>query len=250
MGYRHLPYEEYFLNTGKDYNRTGRATCEVEYVPVRYTTGWLERLLGLSHEANYAVIYDGERDVIQLHFQWTVGFRDWFANVFEFSSKYYDAIRYKNGLLQLRVHHGWGDMYKAIKHHVRGDWKELIEKHPEAETEIIGWSLGSAIAILCAQDLNYNFRLKPRLYTYGSVKPFKYVRKNKKQTLEYLSGVCSSCMNFADTNDIITYMPPFYGFTAMRTVHIGIEKRTLKRLLDPYKYHTHYDRPELYDGVE
>lgn len=248
--YRHLPYEEYFLNTGRDYNRTGKATCEVDYVPVRYTTGKLEKLFGLSHEANYAIIYDKERDVIQLHFQWTVGFRDWFANIFEFSSKYYDAIRYKNGLLQLRVHHGWGNMYKAIKHQVRDCWKFLISKHPHAETEIIGWSLGSAIAILCAQDLNYNFKVNPRLYTYGTVKPFKYVRRNREQTLEYLSGVCSTCMNFADINDIIAYMPPFYGFTAIRTVYLALEKRTFKRLLKPLKYHTHYDRPELYEGLE
>ena len=250
MSYRHLPYEEYFLNTGRDYNQTGRSTCEVEYVPVRYNTDGLAKLFGIEHESNYAVIYDGERDVIQLHFQWTVGFRDWFANIFEFSSKYYDAIPYKKGMLQLRVHHGWGDMYRAIKHQVRDGWKELKARHPYAETEIIGWSLGSAIAILCAQDLNYNFKLRPRLYTYGSVKPFKYVRRNRKQMLEYLSGLCKTCMNFADINDIVTYMPPFRGFTAIRTVPLALEKRTLRRLLDPYKYHTHYDRPELYEGLE
>lgn len=249
MSYRRLPFEEYFLNTSLDYNHTGRSTMTVDYVPVLYTTGWIERLFRLSHEANYAIFYDGERDVIQLHFQWTVGLRDWFANVFEFSSKYYDAIRFKNGLLQLRVHHGWGNMYKAIKHPVRDGWKQLKEEHPEAETEIIGWSLGSAIATLCAQDLNYNFKIRPRLYTFGSVKPFKYVRRNKRQTLRYLSGVCSECMNFADVNDIVTYMPPFRGFTAIRTVRVGLERRTLSRLMKPLKYHTHYDLPELYGDL-
>lgn len=250
MSYRHLPYEKYFLDTSRDYNSTGRATCGVEYVSVPYRTGGLSKLFGIEHEANYAVLYDGERDVIQLHFQWTVGFHDWFANVFEFSDKYYDAIRFGRGTLQLRVHHGWGDMYKAIKHRVRGEWKALIARHPRAETEIIGWSLGSAIAILCAQDLNYNFKLRPRLFTYGSVKPFKYTRKNKEQTLAYLSGICKTCMNFADINDIIAYMPPFYGFTAIRTVFLAGEKRTLKRLFKPLKYHTHYDRAELYNGLD
>ena len=61
MSYRHLPYEKYFLDTSRDYNSTGRATCGVEYVSVPYRTGGLSKLFGIEHEANYAVLYDGER---------------------------------------------------------------------------------------------------------------------------------------------------------------------------------------------
>ena len=249
MGYKRLPYEQYFINTGRDYSHTGLVTYDVQYVSVRYTTSRLEKLLGLHHEANYEIHYEPERDVIQLNFQWTVGFKDWFANIFEFSSKYYDAIVLEGKPLQLRVHHGWGDMYKAIKWEVRYNWQAYHDEHPTAHTEVVGWSLGSAIAILCAQDLNYNYGVKTHLYTYGSVKPFKYTRKNKEETLDYLSGLCKSCFNFSDVNDLITYMPPFRGFTEIRRVDLGLEKRSVLRLLRPLVYHTHYYRKELYYKV-
>ena len=218
---------------------------------MRYTTGKLEKALGFSHEVNYAIHYEPERDVIQINFQRTVGAADWFANVFEFSSRYYDAIDFEEGKLQLRVHHGWGNMYKAIKWEIRNGWKALHEEHPDAETEILGWSLGSGIACLCAQDLNFNFGLKSYLYTFGSVRPFKAARRERQRMREYLDTLCRRALNFADVNDIISYMPPFRGFMMIGRYDLGKnEKRTLSRLLHPLKYHTHYDRPELYAGIE
>lgn len=251
MSYRRLPFEEYFINTGEDFNHTGRMTRRVEYTACSYCSGRLSKLFGVRHEVNYEIYYDGERDAIQINFQRTVGFSDWFANVFESSAKYYDAIDFEGGKLQLRVHHGWGDMYRAVKWQIRNGWKELHDLHPEAETEIIGWSLGSGIASLCAQDLNYNFGLKPYLYTYGSVRPFKSTRGNKAAMRRYLDGLCTRAFNFADVNDLISYMPPFRGFMMIKRVDLGSSvRRTLPRLLKPLRYHTHYDRPELYRGVE
>lgn len=247
MKYRRLPYHEYFVNTSEDYNHTGRQTYKIEYKAVPYKCAGWERVFCPSHEVNYEMHYEPERDVIQLNFQCTHGGSDWFANVFEFSSKYYEAITFEDAPLQLRVHHGWGEMYRAVKHEVRDGWLSLIKLHPKAHTEIIGWSLGSGLAILCCQDLNYNFGLKSYLYTFGSVRPFKHTLRNKEKTLKYLSTLTKKCLNFADVNDIITYMPPFRGFTAIRRVNVGgDERRTLTRLLKPLKYHTHYDRPDLY----
>jgi hypothetical protein len=251
MDYRRLPYDQYFINTGEDFNHTGRLSRVIDYVAVKYTTGKLEKALGLSHEVNYAIHYEPERDVIQINFQRTVGAADWFANVFEFSSRYYDAIDFEDGKLQLRVHHGWGNMYKAIKWEIRNGWKALHDEHPEAATEILGWSLGSGIACLCAQDLNFNFGLKAYLYTFGSVRPFKAARRERGRMREYLDTLCKRALNFADVNDVISYMPPFRGFMMIGRYDLGKhEKRTLPRLLHPYKYHTHYDRPELYRGIE
>ena len=146
MQYRRLPYEEYFINTSEDYTHTGRATYPVKYVAVKYNTTKLGKLLGLAHEVNYEIHYEQGRDVIQIHFQRTFGAIDWVANVFEFGSRYYRAIEFEGEPLQLRVHHGWGNMYLAIKQEVREQWAALHEEHPEAATEILGWSLGSAIA--------------------------------------------------------------------------------------------------------
>ena len=251
MEYRRLPFAQYFINTSEDYNKTGQATYNVAYTSVSYNHGGLSAKLKIHHEVDYEIHYEPDRDVIQLNFQKTVGFMDWFANIIEFSSKYYDAIEYEGAPLQLRVHHGWGNMYLAIKREVRARWLQLHEEHPEAETEILGWSLGSGQAILCCQDLNYNFGVKPHLYTFGSVRPFKSVRSNDERMRKYMSTLCTECWNFSDINDIVTYMPPFKGFMMIKRVDVAVApKRTLWRLLHPVRYHTKYDMPELYKKYE
>ena len=125
MSYQRLPYEEYFINTSEDFTHTGRVTYPVKYVAVKYNTTKLGKLLGVAHEVNYEMHYEADRDVIQIHFQRTFGVIDWIANVFEFGSRYYRAIEFEGEPLQLRVHHGWGNMYLAIKQEVRQRWLEL-----------------------------------------------------------------------------------------------------------------------------
>ena len=251
MSYQRLPYEEYFINTSEDYTHTGRVTYPVHYIAVKYNTTKLGKLLGLSHEVNYEIHYEPERDVIQMHFQRTLDTMDWVANIFEFASRYYHAIEFEGEQLQLRVHHGWGNMYRAIKHAVREQWDALHKAHPTAVTEILGWSLGSGIASLCCQDLNYNFGIKPYLYTFGSVRPFKCTPLNKKRMRAYLATLYTDCENFADVNDLISYMPPFRGFTMIRRVNVGTDqKRSFFRLIHPLRYHVHYDLPELYRKLQ
>ena len=250
MEYRRLPFEQYFINTSEDYNHQGSVSYPVKYKGIKYRTTSLGSLLGIRHEVNYEIHYEEDRNAIQLNFQRTVGASDWFASVGEFSVKYYDSIEYKGQPLQLRVHRGWRDMYLIIKHEVRDQWQLMHEQHPEAETEILGWSLGSAQAILCCQDLNYNFGVKSHLYTFGTVRPFKCVRSNAALMREYLGSVYEECWNFADVNDIISYLPPGRGFLMINRVDLGTDlRRSLFRLLDPYRYHTHYDRADLYAGL-
>ena len=247
MKYRRLPYEEYFINTSEDFTHTGRVTYPVQYVALKYNTTKIGKLFGISHEVNYEIHYEPERNVIQMNFQRTCGPIDWIANVFEFASRYYTAIDFEGEPLQLRVHHGWGNMYIAAKWTIREDWAKFHEVYPDAETEIIGWSLGSGIACLCCQDLNYNFGIKPYLYTFGSVRPFQYTPLNKKRMRKYFATLYSDCANFADINDLISYLPPFRGFTMIRRVNLGTDlKRSFFRLIHPLRYHVHYDKPELY----
>ncbi len=104
MAYQRLPYEEYFINTSEDYTHTGRVTYPVHYVAVKYNTTKFWKWLGISHEVNYEIHYEPERDVIQMHFQRTLDAIDWFANIFEFASRYYRAIEFEGEKLQLRVH--------------------------------------------------------------------------------------------------------------------------------------------------
>ena len=247
MTYQRLPFEQYFINTSEDYTHTGRVTYPVKYTAVKYNTSKLEKLFGFTHEVNYEIHYEPDRDVIQLNFQCTHDNSDWVANIFESASRYYNAIEFEGEPLQIRVHHGWGNMYLAIKWRVRDEWADLHEAHPDAVTEIIGWSLGSAVACLCCQDLNYNFGVKPYLYTFGSVRPFRCTLRNKKRMRQYFSTLYTECANFADINDLISYLPPFTGFTMIRRVNVGTDlKRSFFRLIHPMRYHIHYDKPELY----
>ena len=95
MAYRRLPFEQYFINTSEDYTHTGRVTYPVHYTAVKYNTTKFAKAFGLSHEVNYEIHYEPERNVIQMHFQRTFGAIDWFANIFEFASRYYTAIEFE-----------------------------------------------------------------------------------------------------------------------------------------------------------
>ncbi len=247
MDYHRLKFSQYFIDNSEDYNHTGLARRKIDYKAVSYECDtWFEKLMKIKHEVNFDIWYEEERDVIQINFQKSNGRSDWFANIFEFSSRYYDSIEFDGKMLQLRVHHGWAEMYKTIKHEIRDQWKALKDEHPDAYTEIIGWSLGSGQAILCAQDLNYNFGVKPYLYTFGSVKPFKATLLNYMQMRKYMRSICEQAQNFANINDLVTYMPPFYGFMMPHRVNVGFDPRTLLRLLNPNHYHTIYDQGLLY----
>lgn len=247
MSYKTLPFDQYFLDTSEDYNHSRRGFHSPEYQSLRYPCGGkLHKLPGLRHEVNYALRYDAERDVIQIHFERTVGFTDWFANL-EYATEYYDAIDFEGEPLQLRVHRGWAEMYLAVKRIIRAEWQRLQAEHPSAETEIIGWSLGSGQAMLCAQDLNYNFGLRARVYTFGSVKPFRAAGAAETERLDrYLRGVCVDCRNFAETNDIVSYMPPFRGCRDIRRITLQSKRRRFWRLINPWRYHTCYDDASLY----
>ena len=89
--------------------------------------------------------------------------------------------------------------------------------------------------------------MKPYLYTFGSVRPFQCTPLNKKRMQKYFETLYTGCANFADQNDLITYLPPFRGFMMIRRVRLGTDlKRSFFRLLHPLKFHVHYDLPELY----
>ena len=78
----------------------------------------------------------------------------------------------------------------------------------------------------------------------------KVTDRHLKRMHRYLATLYTDCENFADVNDLISYMPPFRGFTMIRRVNVGTDyKRSFFRLLHPLRYHVHYDLPELYRKV-
>ena len=125
----------------------------------------------------------------------------------------------------------------------------LLELHKTAEVEVIGWSLGSAMAMLCSQDLNYNFGIEAHLFTFGSVNPFKMNIFNKGRTIKYLRSCCKSYHIFCNRNDIVTYLvPKLFGFRKLSRINVR-GKFNFFGLFNVAKNHFIYDRPELYSRI-
>lgn len=229
-----MNFWQYFIDTSCDVNKTGKVVNVVRYKAVPY---------GKGHEANYCVLYDVRRNVIQVHFEKTSGKTDWKDN-FNFPKKLYDTFSYGGKKINLYVHSGWGDMYKALKHDMHVDFEAMQRDFPTASVECVGWSLGSALAQLCVQDLNWKYGRKPDCYTFGSVKPF-FIQSGTVR--RYLESCMGRTYNFCHRSDIVTYQPPFIGFSMLRRVDVG--KFRPLGLIDPQEYHTHYDEPSLYTKV-
>lgn len=212
--YTKLDYEQYFIDTSNDTNKTGKARYKIKYKDVEYV--YKKKIC----HANYEIHYEKDRNVIQINFQETDGKIDWFVN-FMFVENYYNSFVDNSNIIQLKVHNGWATMYKSMKHLVRKEFETLFTKHPNAEVEIVGWSLGSGQAMLCAQDLYYNYGIKSHVFTYGSVNPFKTNIFNRKKIKRYLRSCCVEVYNFSDRSDIVTYLPfRLLGFLKIRRVNV------------------------------
>lgn len=198
------------------------------------------------HDGSYCVMYNEKHDTIQAYFKETSTDAQWRSN-FEFPDKYYDSFVVDGKKIQLRVASGWADIYKHMKHDVREQVKALMEAHPESEVEIIGWSLGSALAQLCAQDLFYNLGVKSHLFTFGSVKPWYGMNKRMRK---YLRKCYKECYNFGDHNDVVTYMVPLPGYFKMNGVKIKQDRFCIAKLFNPMKYHTEYYKEEYYKEID
>lgn len=240
--YKKLRYEQYFIDTTGDINKTGKASFEIKYKSVDYTYKNI-----LTH-ANYCIRYDEKRNVIQVHFEGTKDVPDWVCNFF-FQPKYYDSFTWNDKKITLKVHKSWATMYKAMKGIVRDTVKDLLELHKDAEVEIIGWSLGSSQAMLCSQDLNYNLGIQSHLFTFGSVNPFKINLFTKNKTIKYLRSCCKSYHIICNKNDFVSYLVPrIFGFVKIHRLNL---KGTFNffGLFNIAKNHYCYDQRDLYRNI-
>lgn len=243
MAYERLPFEQYYIDTSKDWRNTGKARYDIQYNHVEY------KGLIFKHSSEWEVHYEEDRNVIQVNFEQTHGWTDWVTNLL-FPSKPYDEFMYDGEQIQLKACKGWMKMFFMMKHQVREAVKKIYEVHPDAEVEIIGWSLGSSQAQYCAQDLFFNLGIQSHLFTDGSVKPWKrfWSKKKTKVLKDYLAKCTKECYNFMHRKDIVTYMPCFWGFFAMRPVLLG--KFSPFSLLNPNRWHTEYGEGYLYESVQ
>lgn len=243
MSYKKLPYQQYFIDQSQQ-------SCSSEPAP-RFKIDY-EKSEYIHkrhpHTIYHTVIWDASRNVIQVYFKETADKSEWKAN-FEFASKYYDRFEYDGKMIQLKTATGWGDMYSCVKWKVRNAVKELLATHSgvDVEVEIIGWSLGSALAQLCCQDLYFNFGIKSYVFTYGSVKPWCHANKYIKQ---YLKSCYKECYNFGDHNDIVSYMVCLPTYFKLNKIVLKQDSFSVFKLFNPYKYHTEYWKESYYDEID
>lgn len=240
MDYQKLPFEQYFIDQSLG-NYGGKPRFKVPYVEVKYKCRH-----GHEHNAYYSVVYDYDREVIQIYFKETSSKSQWLAN-FNFPDTYYDRFQYHGKDIQLKVARGWSDLYCALKHYIREEYSIMRETYGNKEVEIIGWSLGSAIAQLCAQDLFFNYGVKAHVFTYGSVKPWS---GKDEDMIEYLTNCTEECYNFYDHNDVVGYMVPLPRYFALKHIKVKQDGFCLFRLFKPQKYHTEYYKEELYKDIK
>lgn len=240
--YKKLRYEQYFIDTTGDVNKTGKASFQIEYQSINYV------YKGILTHANYCVRFDEKRNVIQIHFEGTKDVPDWITNIM-FQPKYYESFMWNDKKITLKVHKAWAAMYKVMKDYIRKEVSTLKDKHPNAEVEIIGWSLGSGQAMLCAQDLNYNFGIQSHLFTFGSVNLFKINVFNKNKTIKYLRSCCKSYHIFCNKNDIVTYLVPrIFGFVKLGRINLK-GNFNFFGLFNVMKNHFVYDNSSLYRNI-
>lgn len=244
--YKKLPYWQYFMDTTGGFDATvSRARYVIDYHTVSY------RRFLIKYLAEWEAHFEPNRNVIQVNLQYSNDTADWFAN-FDWPHKYYGSFMTTiNGEvkeIQLRVHVGWAEMYKSMRHQIREKVRKLFDEHPNAYLEIVGHSLGSGLAMLCAQDLNFNLGKKAHLFTFGSTNPF-YYKKKDKDTPAYLSSICEEVYNFKNKNDFVCYCPPIPGFHAINPVKIQ-KFNIFKLLFKTVTTHSHYYYRDWYDGIK
>ena len=237
MVYKPLNFEDYFIICSQNYNHCETNLDLAQYKEIEY------KHKNHIHKVNFQVRYDKSRECIQVIFQQTADKSDWKANL-EFPKKMYDKLTFNNELIQLKVHKGWGDMWLACQDQIRLALKTYLINYPNSYIEVFGWSLGSALAQLAAEDIYFKFGKQVYLYTYGSVKPFY-----GKKTWNYVKGACVKVYNFYDHCDVVGYMVPFIGYRAINHVKVKSERLALHKLFNPWKYHTLYDDKNLYKDI-
>ena len=130
---------------------------------------------------------------------------------------------------------GYACAYASAKNQPMDEFCSMASLHPDFQTEIRGWSFGSAMSKIAVRHY-YIRRKKPvtNKYTYGDVKVWfnPFIKWISKKWVAYEN------FEFVTPNDFITYCVPFYHRTNKCSVG---RKFALRELFKTEYYHTHYE---------
>lgn len=193
--------------------------------------------LPLCNTSYYEIIEDKATDTecfirkngntVLIIFRGTDSVKNW-KNNFLFCKK---TIPYGNKNTKIRVHSGFLNSYQSVREQIRN-------KIPQGICKILitGHSLGAALGLLCAVDMQYNFKNADiEVFAFGcpAVGNKAFVRSYNKRVFKTL--------RVTNGNDIVTKLPPkIFGYR-----HAGINIHTGPLSL-PFILSFERHRPESY----
>jgi hypothetical protein len=160
-------------------------------------------------------------------FQASNGNTDWKSNF-----NFWPSKPYKQAQKNLKYHRGFKNEYQSARDQIIEDVRANLTDN----VIVAGWSNGGAEALICVEDLNFQFGVKPLLVTYGAPKPFF-----GKRTMRYVMDCVSEAYLFENESDIVPKVPPFLGYYVLEKnrVHLGKRFNIFKSFKTP-KWHTEY----------
>jgi predicted esterase YcpF (UPF0227 family) len=157
-----------------------------------------------------------EKDsTIYIIFEGTNGVSDWKDN-FSFYKQATKIIPYDNADSDIRVHKGFIEQYK----HVRETIHNIIQFNEYEKVIVTGHSLGGALAILCAVDLQYCFDIKPYCFAFANpnVGNKAFSKSFKKRIPVFQS--------FKNRNDVVCNIPlELFGYKDLGRIEVKSKKK-------------------------
>lgn len=130
---------------------------------------------------------------------------------------------------------GYACAYASANNIPMDEFCSMADLHPDFQTEIRGWSFGSAMSKIAVRH-HYIRRKRPvtNKYTYGDVKVWfnPFIRWISRKWVAYEN------FEFVTPKDFVTYCVPFYHRT--NKCKVG-EKFSFKKIFKTEYYHTHYE---------
>lgn len=156
----------------------------------------------VDHAGDFAIRKEG--DTLKIFFEWSDGKEDW-KNNFDFPVKPYKSMKHL-----WFCHRGFLRVWKSIEPHIIGD----INNPSVKNIEIVGYSHGAAIALLCYEYCIFH-RPDAEVFGVGFGCPrvfWGFVPKSVKARFENFRVVRNG-------NDIVTHVPPvLFGFRHISAV--------------------------------
>lgn len=160
--------------------------------------------------------------VLYIIFRQTDSTKDWLTN-FTFYKK-----PYKHMNKTFFCHAGFIDAYKSVQDTIQVYFKENIIH----EVEILGYSLGGALALLCYEDFMYRKETKQPMYdvpikgmSFGAPRVFSCIWNYR-----LVKERCKDFIRIENKNDLVTRVP----FEVQLFKHVGEYIRLLKRNFYPF----------------